>query len=43
VAVVLQYVGVVRMSTMLTHAEYSNMHFIGWFCGTSTRAAVVDY
>lgn len=38
----LQYVGVVRIPKMLTRAEYSNVHFIGWFCSASTRAAVVD-
>lgn len=42
-AVVFQYVGVVRMPKMLTRAEYSDMHFIGWFCSASTKAAVVDY
>jgi hypothetical protein len=31
------------MPDILTHAEYSDMHFIGCFCSASTRAAVVDY
>jgi hypothetical protein len=38
VAMVLQYVGVVRMPKMLTRAEHLDS-----FCSASTRAGVVDY
>jgi hypothetical protein len=37
------YVGVIRFPNVLTHTEYSDMHFIGWFCSASPRTALVDY